>query len=212
MKSLFKIGLGLCVIACFAFTLKPSQPSQKKNTKKVYTIVLDAGHGGKDSGNQSNGIYEKDITLKIAQKIKAMNTNNSFKFYLTRDSDNFMSLDERVKKINGLKPDLVISIHVDSYTDADKEGVVIYQPKKNKYSKKSKKVAIALGSKLVTANPNFSHLNIEKAGFKVLKETKAPAVMLELGYLSNTQNRNYIGSADGQVDIAQKILSGLSGK
>lgn len=207
MKAFFKVGLSLCLIACFAFTAK-----SQETRKKTYNILLDAGHGGKDPGHQSNGISEKGITLKIAQKIKKLNKNKSFKFHLVRNSDAFMSLNERVKRINGLKPDLLISLHTNASTDTDKEGVVIYQPKGNDYPEKTRKVAVALGAKLVTANPNFSHLDVKEAGFKVLRETKAPAVLLELGHLSNAQDRDYVSSDAGQTDIAQKILDGLSGK
>jgi N-acetylmuramoyl-L-alanine amidase len=84
----------------------------------VFTIVIDAGHGGKDKGTSYGNVYEKDITLAIAKKIKTdieENANN-IKVILTREKDSFIPLYKRVRIANRARADIFISIHCNSYT------------------------------------------------------------------------------------------------
>ncbi len=85
--------------------------------KKVYTVVLDAGHGGKDPGNLGNGYKEKNIALKITLAIgNILKKNKDIKVVFTRKKDVFVALHNRAKKANKLNADMFISFHCDSHT------------------------------------------------------------------------------------------------
>lgn len=168
--------------------------------KKV--IVIDAGHGGSDLGANREGIYEKDITLNIAKKIKQLNDSEDIEIILTREDDSYPSLQQRAEKINEINPDMVISIHVNSSAKVtDKKGVEIYF----KNDDTSKELAEKLASK-------FDNCPIRKENLYLFKNSKAPVLMLETGFIGHSEDRNYLAGEDGQSDIAQKILSFINGK
>ena len=110
MKKLFNIliiATFLCASSTFIFA------------QKSYTIVLDAGHGGKDPGNLGNGFKEKDIALKVARIIgKDLEKHTDIRIIYTRDEDVFIDLWKRGDIANTAKADLFVSIHCDSHTSS----------------------------------------------------------------------------------------------
>ncbi len=91
MKKFTKLLLALGVIACFAFA-KTSITSTKETVK----IVIDAGHGGKDAGQNIEGIKEKEVVYQITQKIKELHQNKNVELYFSRPNNEFVSLEQRV--------------------------------------------------------------------------------------------------------------------
>ncbi|MFY7671557.1 N-acetylmuramoyl-L-alanine amidase [Tenacibaculum sp. MEBiC06402] len=93
------------------------------NAQKKYTVVLDAGHGGKDPGNLGNGYREKNIALKVVLEVgKILKKNKNIKVIYTRDKDVFIELHNRAKIANDNKADLFVSVHCDSYTNPKAHG------------------------------------------------------------------------------------------
>ena len=91
--------------------------SQKSQDNDVFTVVLDAGHGGKDSGNRGNQYYEKHIALNVTLKIGAiLKRNSDINIIYTRKSDVFVPLNKRADIANSSKADLFVSIHCDAHT------------------------------------------------------------------------------------------------
>ena len=91
--------------------------SQKSKDNDVFTVVLDAGHGGKDSGNRGNQYYEKHIALNVTLKIGAiLKRNSDINIIYTRKSDVFIPLNKRADIANSAKADLFVSIHCDAHT------------------------------------------------------------------------------------------------
>ena len=107
--------------------IKTSQ-QQRQQRKKEFIIVLDAGHGGRDPGAVSKkGTREKDITLAVAKKMKALiNRSPGYRAVLTREGDQFIALRNRVKKARDLQADLFISIHADSFRSPNVKGASVY--------------------------------------------------------------------------------------
>jgi N-acetylmuramoyl-L-alanine amidase len=163
---------------------------------------VDAGHGGKDSGAVVNGISEKDILYAISQKIKE-NAEENVEIILLRENDQFVSLRERAEKINSIKPDLVISLHVDNNEKNKKSSTKAYIYK-NKHLKQSFYYAKKLLDEL---NPVDN--DIEFAGFYVLKASDSPALNLSLGNLSNVIDYEFLTSDVGQTYISEQIIKGL---
>lgn len=108
------------VLDFFSEIRKP-KPAQKKTIKKL--VVIDPGHGGKDSGARACGLQEKDIVLDVARELKKRLAKSGYRILMTRDSDNYLSLEDRADKANRAEADLFISIHANSTSGAIAEGI-----------------------------------------------------------------------------------------
>ncbi|WP_313000124.1 N-acetylmuramoyl-L-alanine amidase family protein [Chryseobacterium gleum] len=187
MKGITLLALSIFSTAFLSFT-----PINKKY------IVIDAGHGGNDFGATYGEILEKNIALSVAKEIRKINeSQNKYEVILTRDSDSFPTLAERTDQINKLNPEMVISLHVNSSPQKERtdNGFEVYVQN----SDVSKELAGKIYKK-------FNARKIEERNLQILRETKAPAVLVELGFINNSDNRNYITSEKGQKEIAQKFV------
>lgn len=195
MKSIFKVLGFVAVVLSLSFAPVP---------KKV--IVIDAGHGGKDTGQIEASQTEKAITLQVAKKIKALNTDGNIEIILTRDTDEFMSLSDRTDFINNLNPDMMISLHVNAYKEGSKNGIDLFVCDKSDQAEQSK----ALATKLEGAFQNdFSVSGVKNANFYILKNTNCPTAMIELGFLTNPTDREFLTSEKGQDKMAKVIYETL---
>ncbi|MCF4101909.1 N-acetylmuramoyl-L-alanine amidase [Gillisia sp. M10.2A] len=193
MKNLLKI-FGLVVITvAFAFT-----PVEKK------TVVIDVSHGGHDSGVEQNGISEKEVVLSVAKYLKELNKDDNIEIVLTRDVDNFLSLTERVELINSVKPDLAISLHVNSSKNENANGVELFISDNSEKKEQSRKLAVKLQNII-----QYNKSEIKKANFYLLKNVNYPIVVLELGFLTNQQDRVLLTSEEGQIEIAKAVYEAI---
>ena len=198
MKNTFRI-LGMALLAgAMSFTV----PADRK------LIVIDAGHGGHDVGATHGFHSEKEITAKIAKKIKGLNTNENVEIVLLRNDDEFKSLQDRIDAINNLNADLVLSLHVNRTPNELASGVEAFVSDQNARFEDSKAHAEELVSILSTEK--IKSRGVKTAPFMVLKKSNTAAVTLELGFLSNPTDREYLTSESGQNEIASKISSYLS--
>ena len=95
-------------------------------------VVLDAGHGGSDSGAVGNRLMEKILTLKIAQYCKAeLEQYNGVKVYMTRKNDTFVGLDQRISIASGVKADVFVSLHINSAVSSSATGAEVFYPNSN---------------------------------------------------------------------------------
>lgn len=185
-------GVRLLTLSFFSTVFLSFTPINKKY------IVIDAGHGGNDFGATHGEILEKNIALSVAKEIQKINeSQNKYEVILTRDSDKFPTLFERTDQINKLNPEMVISLHVnkDLKKETPDHGFEIYVQN----SEGSKQLAEKISKK-------FDTRKIEGRNLHILRETKAPAVLVELGFINNTQDREYLTSTKGQKEIAQKFV------
>lgn len=189
-------ALQLLILSFLAAIILSFSPTSKKY------IVIDAGHGGNDLGATRNGIHEKDIVLNIAKQIKkSVERNDNYEVVLTRDDDSYPSLSERTEKINKLNPEMVISLHVNQTPkETEKTGFEIYVQK----NEQSKNLAEKLKHKL-------GECPVKEENLHLLRESKVPAILLELGFMSNTKDRAYMSSEEGQKEIAEKISDFIRG-
>ncbi|MGB0405453.1 MAG: N-acetylmuramoyl-L-alanine amidase family protein, partial [Fusobacterium sp.] len=107
----------------------------KSKRNKQYTVVIDPGHGGKDPGAVGNGLKEKDLVLSIGKYLRK-ELNKDFNVVMTRDTDEFITLQNRSKIANGLQANLFISLHINSSTSTKMNGMEIFY-----FSKKSSSYA-----------------------------------------------------------------------
>ncbi len=177
------------------------------NDKKI--IVIDAGHGGQDIGSQNSSIIEKDYTLKIAKRLIDENTNPNIEFVLLRESDELIELHSRVERINELKPDMVVSLHLNKSTNKDQNGIEVFVSPENIQYEKSKELAESLMSHF-EASP-LAKRGVKEQRFKIIRESESPALLFELGFVSNETDAAYLESKEGQDDIVQKLFSFING-
>ncbi|STY43345.1 N-acetylmuramoyl-L-alanine amidase LytC precursor [Listeria grayi] len=170
-------------------------------------IVLDPGHGGNDPGTRgSDGIKEKNMTLKMANVVADKLRSSGAKVILTRSTDEYISLKSRADQSYEDKADAFISLHFDSNEedDASVSGQTTYY-----YHNRDKELAFsvnqALGKELPTPNRGT-----RVGDFYVLRENTQPSILLELGYLSSQKDEQNITSPGYRTQVANAVYDGLS--
>ena len=173
---------------------------------RAVTVVLDAGHGGTQSGCEFDGVLEKDITLAVTLSLKEKLEESGINVVLTRADDQHVSLDERCAIANASNADLFVSIHCNSYTDdISIKGFEGYYYQDTDGKKLAELILSAAGN-----YPSIKTRNVKEENYQVLRETEVPAVLLEIGYLSNAAERADLQSSEYQNTLAQAIFEGIS--
>jgi N-acetylmuramoyl-L-alanine amidase len=208
--------LPLAAILFVAFTFKTKVMAQTPYAGKKITVVIDAGHGGKDAGSTDGlGTYEKDIALAISKKVKILNTNSNINIILSRETDIYQTPQEKADFINKTGADLAIVIHTDATTKDSfdiKNGMSIWVAKdENPNALESKVLASAL---IQTFQRNYPLPIIPQPmqrnqGVWILKASKCATVLLEAGYITNKKDASFLKSEKGQDIIATNILLAL---
>lgn len=178
------------------------------------TVVVDAGHGGRDAGARSpdKKTFEKDLTLKIAKKLASTLASEGATVIMTRKTDVFIELKERSEIANRNKADFFISVHINSSRAANKNsgqisfyhaqdpiGMLLAECIQNEMAKSSKLKSIGV----------WSDNRIYQSGFAVLRYAQMPAVLLEMGFINHTGDRARMTSATFPDDVSRAILRGL---
>ena len=202
MKKKSLLFLAVLAIVAFGFS-KP-----KKNKLNQVNVVIDAGHGGSDNGVTVEGITEKEIVEQLISKIQTLNKNKNIVIHFTRSTDQFIPLDDRTTFINTIKPDLVLSLHVNSSTNKDNSGMEFYVSKESTNYDSSNLIAEKFQTKFL--NANFKVAAIKNANFYILKKSEVPALIIELGYLTNENDKKNLVNIQQQNQIAKKIIECIS--
>jgi len=171
-------------------------------------IVVDPGHGGKDPGAGEVGcsrLPEKTLVLAIAKNIETQLKACGARVIMTRTADYFVSLNERAAIVDKYKADLMLSIHIDSCPKGYISGPTVYIA--NKACCQSDKVASSIHSSFVTAG--IGSKGIRHAGFRVLVKHSRPAVLVECGYLTNSNDARKLNNRWYQKNIAKLISDGV---
>lgn len=189
--------------------------SKELNTKLINkTIVLDAGHGGKDKGTSVDGTYESDINLNIVLKLRNELIKQGVNVILTRDGDYDLSspnisrrkksdFDNRIKLINNSNADLYISIHINYLDETKYYGAQVF------YTNSNKKLADVIQDKFIKKlNSPMSSKELSDSIY-MYKKLNIPGVLIECGFISNAKERKLLVSEEYQDKIVDSIISGL---
>jgi N-acetylmuramoyl-L-alanine amidase len=179
-------------------------PGVKNTTKTFTTVVVDAGHGGKDSGAyRRSGPPEKMVTLDVAQRLERRLRESQIKTVMTRDSDVFIPLNDRVAMENTQKNAIFVSIHFNDSRKRKTHGFETYY-----HSGASFDLANRIQQKLMTI-PNSANGGIHTANFRVLRLASCPAVLVECGYLSNRSEGNQARDSEYRELLADRIAEAI---
>ncbi|HMJ45932.1 MAG TPA: N-acetylmuramoyl-L-alanine amidase [Ferruginibacter sp.] len=211
ISRLLVLPVVLFVIAAFTFKAK-TYPGYDSN--RPFTVVIDAGHGGKDLGARSvDGIYEKDINLALAKKIKELNLSKNLRLVLTRESDVYQDPKSKANFTREEKADLFISLHVDAINPTASEGMSVLVAKDQYHHVEKSKV---FASALINLFENNYELEVQQHpvqntnGIWVLQEAGCPAVLIESGNMGNKADVNYLLSLKGQETFANNVLKAIA--
>ncbi|MBQ7047078.1 MAG: N-acetylmuramoyl-L-alanine amidase [Oscillospiraceae bacterium] len=203
---------------CLTLSVK-AKPS---TTLKGSVIMIDAGHGGTDSGAicaynpDSSRKYEKQLNLSIASKIKAKLEAQGATVIMTRSNDTFVSLDARASAARSKNPDMFISVHCDSSTSASPMGTSAYY-----YQAYSYPLASAIHKRIVTAYKSDMYYSASSTvknkidrgtnmyPFRVTRVEECPAVLIEYGFVSNIEECKLLWTSSVQDKLAQATVDGI---
>jgi N-acetylmuramoyl-L-alanine amidase len=191
------------LIATVAFSTFSTQVNAQNTSK---TFVIDAGHGGYDSGSKNGDVIENEYSLELAKKIQELAKKKNINVVLTRNENEFLDIQSRVKKSNDLKPDLVISLHLNSSINKDLKGSEVYIAKENNDAN-STKIGTDL-AELVSIN-SIENRGLKKGNFKILRDSKVPTFLIELGFISNQNDFETLNSTQHKNQLAEKIVTYL---
>ena len=177
--------------------IKPKKPPIKNK------VVIDPGHGGTDYGAIREGINEKDITLDVSQKIVSILKSKGYKYALTRKDDTYLGLQERCDFTEEENPEIFVSIHVNSAVATEPNGIETHY-----YHEPSKELAEVIQKHLVK-NIDSKDRGIIKSKFYVINHTEVPAVLVEIGFLSNPEERAEIITEKRKQATAKAIAEGI---
>ena len=179
-----------------------------ENNVPGFCVVVDAGHGGSDGGTVSGKAVEKDINLSVALKLKGILENDNIEVILTRSSDENISLADRTSVANDSNADFFISLHCNYYEkDAQIAGLECYYNNSN--ATESKEYADSIIN-AVSLSEDIKTRYAKTAGYYVLRNTQKPAVLVEMGFLSNYSENQKLLDDDYQESLAQRIAEGIS--
>lgn len=221
MKKWIGLFVVILVVLLLFFTWKDHQEQVPKNEERIsnqetkgssprtasYKVVIDAGHGGEDPGAiGASGLYEKDYTLSLSKKVKELLAREpQVEVYMTREEDVFLSSEtrERPNFANSLSADIFVSIHGNTFDDPTVSGTETYY-----YHQNSKLLANKIHQQLIEVT-GFRDRGVKKENYFVLKDTTMPAVLLEVGYLTNPQEEEKLLSEQFQQSVAEAIRDGI---
>lgn len=177
-----------------------------QSTVLPFTVVIDPGHGGKDSGciGADGKTYEKSFTLSQSQKLKdRLSSNPNFKVLMTREGDTYLTLDERVNLANNAGANVFISIHANASDISSANGTESFY-----FNPYSQPFADVVHKHLIQAT-EFQDRGLKVESFKVITSTKMPAVLIEAGFFTNPSNFAEMNTDRFQQNVAEELYQAI---
>ena len=186
--------------AALAFVVQPEARAQSR------TIVIDAGHGGYDRGGiPYQRIGEKNLTLDVAQRLRRVLEDSGYRVVMTRNSDVFISLGQRVSIANSYRNATFVSIHFNSAPRSGANGIETYY-----YRGDSASLAANIHRNVVATAPSENR-GIRRRGYFVLRRTNIPGVLVECGFLTSPFEAGYVQNPSYRQRLAEAIARGIRG-
>jgi N-acetylmuramoyl-L-alanine amidase len=200
-------------------------PAKMPKGQKVRTIVLSAGHGGRDPGYVIGKQEEKAYTLLLAKELREMLVRAGFKVVMTREKDEYISLEEQAAIANRAKGDLFINLHFNAHMDRQAQGVEVYclttkgakstnggSPAAGSPGNRNDPFNILLAYQMqrsLTRDLDLVDRGVRRAQFVVLRDATVPSILVEGGFMSNPSDAKKIFEAKYRRQMAQSIFDGI---
>lgn len=208
------VFLCFTLVIPFAFVRERAVTSEKNG----FTVVIDAGHGGIDGGAVSpdGKVYESDINLKIAEKLKDRFISGGFNVVMTRTTSNGLygvigkgfkrrDMAERVKIAENAKADALISVHLNKYFDSSRRGAQTFFKADSENGKKLAECVQSAFNADINSDRAYSSL---AGDYYILNETNMPAVICECGFISNEKDYKLLLTDEHAEKLANAIFFG----
>ncbi|MBP5638418.1 MAG: N-acetylmuramoyl-L-alanine amidase, partial [Victivallales bacterium] len=220
VKGLFAISQ-----ADFNCYLEPILRPQLLPKKNISRIVIDPGHGGKDPGCKGGTTFEKNVNLAVATKLAQVLAARGYTVGMTRTTDKFISLKERVALATKFKPDVFISLHCNA-AGATVQGIEVYCAtpqntpasdakvtstrlcKANAYDKQNAYIAYQTQKQLVNLL-KVTDRGVKHKRYSVITDLAAPCILIEMGFLSNQTDRTLLTTPAHQLKLATAVANAV---
>jgi len=219
-------------LADYQYVFQPIlTPQVFKHIPRIQKVVIDVGHGGKDTGarNDTYGLMEKELVMDVSIRLKRLLEKTGFQVQLTRRRDEFIELEQRSWIANRDEADLFISLHFNSAMSSKPSGFEVfamtpqYQPSTQKPKPTDEDAERFPGNKNDPWNMLAAYhieralvqevggpdRGVKRARFAVLKYLECPGVLVELGFLSHAKTANKVQSAEYRQLLAQSLCKGV---
>jgi len=199
------ILVAAAVAAVLYFVLRPSGPAE---LPPLYTIAIDAGHGGRDPGAVGGDVLEKDINLEVAKLLSELAAaEEDLDPVLIRSLDIFIALEDRIAQAEEAGAVLYVTVHVNSYTNEDPEGIETIVDNTREMDDDSWVLAELIQNGVVEATGARDRGTRTQESY--LQRTTMPAVSVEIGYITNPAEREKLVTPEYQQQVAEGILAGI---
>ncbi|MBW4554674.1 MAG: N-acetylmuramoyl-L-alanine amidase [Trichormus sp. ATA11-4-KO1] len=187
-------------------TIDNPQPEPRpSNPKGKLLVVIDPGHGGKDSGAPGlGGLLEKDVVLPIGKKVASILEQNGVQAVLTRNSDFFVELQGRVDIAERANATLFVSIHANSV-----DGRPAVNGLETYYYESGYRLAEVVHNNILQNIGTIKDRKVRKARFYVLRKSSMPSILVETGYMTGREDNPRLGTPEYQNRIAEAIADGI---
>jgi len=197
---LISIALTLALLTLLALPASPASVNYS-------TVVIDPGHGGFDRGGiPGQRVPEKTMALDVALRLAKKLRGAGFRVVMTRDSDVFVPLGERVRIANSYREAIFVCIHFNSASRINANGIETYY-----YSTQSAALAANIHRQVV-AGTETDNRGIRRRGYFVLRRTTVPAVLVECGFLTNPGEARLVLQSSYRDRLAEQIAAGVLGR
>ncbi len=201
-----------------AFAIRRNTDKTREGDSPIFTVVIDAGHGGSDAGAISGDAKEKDINLALALKIKQLSPQYHINVVLTRKTDELAgrkndirsSLEYRVEMARDSRADLFVSLHVNNTGGGSpNHGFSAYVSPENAHYKESARLGSTLLDAVKGTYAADNSLHQPTQGVYILTHSAMPSVLLECGYMDNPTDLAFIRDGQNQEKVARDILRAI---
>ena len=182
---------------------KSTEKAAVKKSAEKGKVVIDPGHGGSDYGAIRDGINEKDITLDVSERVASILKTKGYKVAMTRKDDCYVSLQDRVEFSENEAPEIFVSIHVNSAVATEPKGIETHY-----YHDYSNNLAKIVHSHLIK-EIDTKDRGLVKSKFYVINHTTVPAILVEMGFISNDEERAELISDKRKQKTAKAIAEGI---
>lgn len=176
-------------------------------------VVIDPGHGGQDPGaTTKDGVQEKDLNLDVSMRLKALLEGMGFKTIMTRQDDTLIDLYKRAEIANEANADLYMSVHFNAHTSASIYGVetLYYPSEKNELDNRDNYTYAKIIQEEMLKELNTADRGLDpRDKLVVIRETKMPAVIAELGFMTNSNEKALITTEAYRQKCAQALANGI---